>query len=42
MEINGVEIKETYAEGFGIKITRILVTALTQELAKVAAPFRIE
>ena len=37
MEINGVEIKETYAEGFGIKVTRILVTALTQELAKIAA-----
>ncbi|MBR4396859.1 MAG: formylmethanofuran--tetrahydromethanopterin N-formyltransferase [Methanobrevibacter sp.] len=37
MEINGVEIKNTYAEGFGIKVTRILVTALTQELAKVAA-----
>ena len=37
MEINGVEIKETYAEGFGIKVTRILVTAATQELAKIAA-----
>ena len=37
MEINGVEIRETYAEGFGIKVTRILVTAVTQELAKIAA-----
>ena len=26
MEINGVEIKDTFAEGFGIKVTRILVT----------------
>src|SRR5574344_1861518 len=30
MEINGVEIKDTYAEGFGIKVTRILVTAATE------------
>ena len=37
MEINGVEIKNTYAEGFGIKVTRILVTAATEELAKIAA-----
>lgn len=37
MEINGVEIKETYAEGFGIKVTRILVTAATAKLAKIAA-----
>ena len=37
MEINGVNIKETYAEGFGIKVTRILVTAATEELAKIAA-----
>ena len=37
MEINGVEIKDTYAEGFGIKVTRILVTAATEELAKIAA-----
>ncbi|MDD4594886.1 MAG: hypothetical protein PHY33_07225, partial [Methanobacteriaceae archaeon] len=22
MEINGVDIKDTYAEGFGIKVTR--------------------
>ena len=37
MEINGVEIKDNYAEGFGIKVTRILVTAATEELAKIAA-----
>jgi formylmethanofuran--tetrahydromethanopterin N-formyltransferase len=37
MEINGVEIKDTYAEGFGIKVTRILVTAATAKLAKIAA-----
>ena len=37
MEINGVEIKDTYAEGFGIKVTRILVTAATARLAKIAA-----
>ena len=37
MEINGVEIKDTYAEGFGIKVTRILITAATEELAKIAA-----
>lgn len=37
MEINGVEIKDNYAEGFGIKVTRILVTAATKELAKIAA-----
>ena len=37
MEINGVEIKDTYAEGFGIKVTRILVTAATPRLAKIAA-----
>jgi formylmethanofuran--tetrahydromethanopterin N-formyltransferase len=37
MEINGVNIKETYAEGFGIKVSRILVTAASEELAKIAA-----
>lgn len=37
MEINGVEIKDNYAEAFGIKVTRILVTAATKKLAKVAA-----
>ncbi len=37
MEINGVDIKDTYAEGFGIKVTRILVTAATKHLAQIAA-----
>lgn len=37
MEINGVDIKDNYAEGFGIKVARILVTAATEELAKIAA-----
>ncbi len=37
MEINGVNIKNNYAEAFGIKVTRLLVTAANQELAKVAA-----
>ncbi len=37
MEINGVNIKDNYAEGFGIKVTRLLVTAATKKLAKVAA-----
>ena len=37
MEINGVDIKDNYAEGFGIKVSRILVTAATEELAKIAA-----
>lgn len=37
MEINGVNIKDNYAEAFGIKVTRLLVTAANQDLAKVAA-----
>ena len=37
MEINGVDIVNTYAEGFGIKVTRILVTAAIEELAKISA-----
>lgn len=37
MEINGVNIKDNYAEAFGIKVTRLLVTAATKKLAKVAA-----
>jgi formylmethanofuran--tetrahydromethanopterin N-formyltransferase len=37
MEINGVEIKDNYAEAFGIKVTRILITAATKKLAHVAA-----
>ncbi|WP_409200388.1 formylmethanofuran--tetrahydromethanopterin N-formyltransferase [Methanobrevibacter sp. DSM 116169] len=37
MEINGVEIKDNYAEAFEIKATRLLVTAATKKLAKIAA-----
>ncbi|MCF0226325.1 MAG: formylmethanofuran--tetrahydromethanopterin N-formyltransferase [Methanobrevibacter sp.] len=37
MEINGVNIKDNYAEAFGIKVSRILVTAATRNLAHVAA-----
>ena len=37
MEINGVEIEDTYAEAFGIKVSRLLVTAATKKLARVAA-----
>lgn len=37
MEINGVEIEDTFAEAFGIKVSRLLVTAATKKLAKIAA-----
>ncbi|BAM70398.1 tetrahydromethanopterin formyltransferase [Methanothermobacter sp. CaT2] len=37
MEINGVEIEDTFAEAFGIKVSRVLVTAATKKLAKIAA-----
>lgn len=37
MEINGVEIDETFAEAFGIQVSRVLVTAATKNLAKIAA-----
>lgn len=37
MEINGVEIEDTFAEAFGIQVSRILVTAATKKLAKIAA-----
>jgi len=37
MEINGVKINDTFAEGFGIKVTRMIVTAATKKLAKIAA-----
>ena len=36
MEINGVEIKDNYAEEFGIKVTRIIETAATKKLELVA------
>ncbi|MDR0900035.1 MAG: formylmethanofuran--tetrahydromethanopterin N-formyltransferase [Methanobrevibacter sp.] len=37
MQLNGVDIKDTYAEAFGIKVSRLLVTAATKKLAKIAA-----
>ncbi|OWT32351.1 formylmethanofuran--tetrahydromethanopterin N-formyltransferase [Methanobrevibacter sp. 87.7] len=37
MEINGVEIDDTFAEGFGIKVSRMIVTAATKHLAHIAA-----
>lgn len=37
MEINGVEIEDTFAEAFSIKIARVLITAATKRWAKVAA-----
>ena len=37
MEINGVEIEDTYAEAFPIKIARVLITAATKRWAQVAA-----
>jgi len=37
MEINGVEIEDTFAEGFPIKIARVLITAISQRWALSAA-----
>jgi len=37
MIINGVEIEDTFAELFDIKIARILITALDYEWALIAA-----
>ena len=37
MEINGVEIEDTFAEGFPIKVARVLITAVTEHWALVAA-----
>ncbi|MDO9517903.1 MAG: formylmethanofuran--tetrahydromethanopterin N-formyltransferase [Methanosarcinaceae archaeon] len=37
MELNGVEIEDTYAEAFPIKVARVLITAATKHWAKVAA-----
>jgi formylmethanofuran--tetrahydromethanopterin N-formyltransferase len=37
MELNGVEIEDTYAEAFPIKISRVLITAVTKRWAQVAA-----
>ena len=37
MEINGVKIEDTFAEGFPIKVARVLITAVTEHWALVAA-----
>ncbi|MEA1984405.1 MAG: formylmethanofuran--tetrahydromethanopterin N-formyltransferase [Euryarchaeota archaeon] len=37
MELNGVEIEDTFAEAFPIKIARVLITAATERWANVAA-----
>ena len=37
MEINGVEIEDTYCEAFGGFFTRILVTAKNEKWLKIAA-----
>ncbi|HJH30523.1 MAG TPA: formylmethanofuran--tetrahydromethanopterin N-formyltransferase [Methanosarcinaceae archaeon] len=37
MELNGVEIEDTYAEAFPIKVARVLITAATKHWAQVAA-----
>ncbi|HIH45020.1 MAG TPA: formylmethanofuran--tetrahydromethanopterin N-formyltransferase [Candidatus Methanoperedenaceae archaeon] len=37
MELNGVEIEDTYAEAFPIKIARVLITGATKRWALVAA-----
>ncbi len=37
MEINGVQIEDTYAEGFPIKVARVLITAISQRWAMEAA-----
>jgi formylmethanofuran--tetrahydromethanopterin N-formyltransferase len=37
LELNGVEIEDTYAEAFPIKVARVLITAATKHWAQVAA-----
>lgn len=37
MEINGVEIEDTFAEAFSIKVSRVLITAATYKWARIAA-----
>lgn len=37
MKFNNVEIDETYAEAFGIQVSRVLITAATEYYAKIAA-----
>jgi formylmethanofuran--tetrahydromethanopterin N-formyltransferase len=37
MEINGVQIEDTFAEGFPIKMARVVITAITERWALEAA-----
>lgn len=37
MQINNVEIEDTFAEAFGIYVSRFLITAATEKYAKIAA-----
>ncbi len=37
MELNGVEIEDTFAEAFPIKVARVIITAATERWAEVAA-----
>jgi formylmethanofuran--tetrahydromethanopterin N-formyltransferase len=37
LELNGVEIEDTFCEAFGAVFTRILVTAMSEKWAKIAA-----
>jgi formylmethanofuran--tetrahydromethanopterin N-formyltransferase len=37
MEINGVQIDDTFAEAFPIKIARVLITAISERWALAAA-----
>ncbi|MCD4810693.1 MAG: formylmethanofuran--tetrahydromethanopterin N-formyltransferase, partial [Methanosarcinales archaeon] len=37
MELNGIEIEDTFAEAFPIKIARVLITGATERWALVAA-----
>ena len=37
MKINNVEIEDTYAEAFGIQVSRVLITAATEYYARIAA-----
>jgi formylmethanofuran--tetrahydromethanopterin N-formyltransferase len=37
MQLNGVEIEDTYAEAFDMQVARILLTAATPEWARIAA-----
>lgn len=37
MQLNNVEIEDTFAEAFGIYVSRFLITAATEKFAKIAA-----